>query len=307
MNAIECKNLSRSFGKVHAVQDLTFAVPTGSFFALLGPNGAGKTTLLKLLLNLLRPTAGSARVLGSESTLLKAKDFERIGYVADGQDLPEWMTVSGLLDYCRPLYPTWDRDLAARLLSLFALPADRSIKNLSRGMRMKAALLSNLSFRPELLVLDEPFSGLDPLVRDDFIQGLLELPGDDRPRTIIVSSHDIDEVERLADTVGFLAGGRLLVNEPADALRGRFRRIEAVGEGLPERVPAEIARSALELRRPAGNVLQFTHGAFDAGSTEAAIAAAFPSCSVTARPMSLREIFLVLARQQQAGAGKEAA
>ncbi len=307
MNAIECENLSRSFGRVQAVHGLTLSVPTGSFFALLGPNGAGKTTLLKLLLNLLTPTGGSARVLGCESTGLKASHFRRIGYVADGQELPEWMTVSQLLDYCRPLYPTWDAALAARLLSSFALPADRPLKRLSRGMRMKAALLSSLSFRPELMVLDEPFSGLDPLVRDDFIQGLLELPGDDRPRTIVVSSHDIDEVERLADDVGFLAGGRLLVRESADALRARFRRVEIVGGGLAARAPAGEPRAWLETKRPAENVLQFAHSGFAAGATEAELAAAFPSASVTARAMSLREIFLVLARQQQAGAGREAA
>jgi ABC-2 type transport system ATP-binding protein len=307
MNAIECENLSRSFGRVPAVQGLTLSVPTGSFFALLGPNGAGKTTLLKLLLNLLRPSGGSARVLGCDSTVLKASHFRRIGYVADGQELPEWMTVAQLLEYCRPLYPTWDEALAMRLLSSFALPSDRPLKKLSRGMRMKAALLSSLSFRPELMVLDEPFSGLDPLVRDDFIQGLLELPGDDRPRTIIVSSHDIDEVERLADDVGFLAGGRLLVHESADALRGRFRRIEIVGAGVAAHAPARSPQGWLETRRPSENVLQFAHCAYSPGATESELAAAFPSASVSARAMPLREIFLVLARQQQAGAGKGAA
>lgn len=307
MNAIECENLSRSFGRVSAVNDLNLAVPTGSFFALLGPNGAGKTTLLKLLLNLLQPTGGSARVLGCDSRRLTVSHFQRIGYVADGQDLPEWMTVAQLLGYCRPLYPTWDEALAKRLVALFALPADRPIKKLSRGMRMKAALLSNLSFRPELMVLDEPFSGLDPLVRDDFIQGLLELPGDDRPRTIIVSSHDIDEVERLADDVGFLAGGRLLVRESADALRGRFRRIEIVGDRLKAQVPANTSQGWLEAKRPADNVMQFAHSAFTAGATEAELAAVFPSSSVSIRAMSLREIFLVLARQQQTGEGRAAA
>jgi ABC-2 type transport system ATP-binding protein len=307
MNAIECENLSRSFGRVAAVQGLTLAVPTGSFFALLGPNGAGKTTLLKLLLNLLRPSGGNARVLGCDSGHLNSTHFRRIGYVADGQDLPEWMTVAQLLDYCRPLYPTWDEALARRLLALFALPADRPLKKLSRGMRMKASLLSNLSFRPELMVLDEPFSGLDPLVRDDFIQGLLELPGDDRPRTIIVSSHDIDEVERLADDVGFLAAGRLLVHEPADALRGRFRRIEIVGNKVAAQVPASIPNGWLEVRRPSDNVLQFVHSAFSQAATEAELIAAFPTSSLAVRAMTLREIFLVLARQQQAGAGRAAA
>ncbi len=304
MNAIECEKLSRSFGRVPAVRELTLAVPEGSFFALLGPNGAGKSTLLKLLLNLLHPTGGVSRVLGHESTRLTASEFRRIGYVADGQDLPDWMTVAQLMEFCRPLYPTWDRALALRLQTMFDLPGDRPIKKLSRGMRMKAALLSSLAFRPELMVLDEPFGGLDPLVRDEFIQGLLELPGDDRPRTFIVSSHDIDEVERLADDVGFLAGGRLLVHESADSMRGRFRTVEIVGS----RVAAPAARPAgwLEVRQPSENVLQLVHGAFSP-ATESELGGMFPGATVSLQAMTLSEIFLVLARQHRGDGGKEAA
>jgi ABC-2 type transport system ATP-binding protein len=306
MNAIECDHLNRSFGRTRAVCDLSVSVPAGSFFALLGPNGAGKTTALKLLLNLQRPDAGVARVLGCDSTRLTAAHFRRIGYVAEGQDLPEWMTVAQLLAYCRPLYPTWDEALATRLLALFDLPADRALKKLSRGMKMKAALLSNLAFRPELMVLDEPFSGLDPLVRDDFIQGLLELPDDDRPRTFVVSSHDIDEVERLCDDVGFMAAGRLLIHEPGDALRARFRHIEIVREAIAARAVAPPT-TWREARQPAANVLQFVHTAFAGDTTERELAAQFPNASVTLRTMSLREIFLVLARQQRSDTAKEAA
>ena len=295
MNAIECENLSRSFGRVPAVQGLDLRIPDGSFFALLGPNGAGKSTLLKLLLNLLRPTSGRSRVLGRESGSLGPADFRRIGYVADGQDLPDWMTVSQLLAYCRPLYPTWDDGLAARLQGQFDLPGDRPIKKLSRGMRMKAALLSNLSYRPELMVLDEPFGGLDPLVRDDFIQGLLEIPGDDRPRTFIVSSHDIDEVERLADQVGFLAAGRLLVHESADALRGRFRTVEVVGTQAVSS-PSPVPAGWTEVKQPAENVIQFVCNSFDPAEGDGGIRARFPGSGITVHAMTLAEIFLVLAR-----------
>jgi ABC-2 type transport system ATP-binding protein len=305
MNAIECDHLNRSFGRTRAVRELTFAVPTGRFFALLGPNGAGKTTALKLILNLQRPDAGRAQVLGCDSTRLSAEHFRRIGYVADGQDLPEWMTVAQLLAYCRPLYPTWDATLATRLLAMFDLPADRALKKLSRGMRMKAALLSNLAFRPELMVFDEPFSGLDPLVRDDFIQGLLELPDDDRPRTFVVSSHDIDEVERLCDDVGFMAAGQLLVHESADALRARFRHIEIVGNAVAACTAPPLAWR--EVRQPAANVLQFVHTAFRLNTSERELTAQFPAANFTLRAMSLREIFLVLARQQRGAGVKEAA
>jgi ABC-2 type transport system ATP-binding protein len=189
---------------------------------------------------------------------------------------------------------------------VFDLPADRPLRKLSRGMAMKAALITNLAFRPELMILDEPFSGLDPLVRDDFIQGLLELPGDDRPRTVVVSSHDIDEVERLADDVGFLADGRLLVHEPADALRGRFRTVEIVGPGLAGPSPGGPPAAWLEVGRPAENVMRLVHGAFTPAS-EAELGASFPGCRVTARAMSLREIFLVLARRHQTASVEEAA
>jgi ABC-2 type transport system ATP-binding protein len=295
MNAIECENLSRSFGRVPAVQGLDLKIPEGSFFALLGPNGAGKSTLLKLLLNLLRPTSGRSRVLGRDSGSLGPADFRRIGYVADGQDLPDWMTVSQLLAFCRPLYPTWDDGLATRLRGQFDLPGDRPIKKLSRGMRMKAALLSSLSYRPELMVLDEPFGGLDPLVRDDFIQGLLEIPGDDRPRTFIVSSHDIDEVERLADQVGFLAAGRLLVHESADALRGRFRTVEVVGTQAVSS-PSPVPAGWTEVKQPAENVIQFVCNSFDPAEGDGGIRARFPGSGVTVHAMTLAEIFLVLAR-----------
>ena len=305
MNAIECENLSRSFGRVPAVQELNLEIPAGTFFALLGPNGAGTSTLLKLLLNLLRPTSGKSRVLGRESTSLKAADFRGIGYVADGQDLPDWMTVTQLLGFCRPLYPTWDQGLALRLQGLFDLPGDRPIGKLSRGMRMKAALLSNLSYRPELMVLDEPFGGLDPLVRDDFIQGLLELPGDDRPRTFVVSSHDIDEVERLADDVGFLAGGRLLVHEPADALRGRFRTVEIVGNQALT-VPSPIPPGWAEIKQPAPNVLQLVCTSFDASLGASEIQARFPGSGVAVQAMTLGEIFLVLARAHRGSDGRGA-
>src|SRR4051812_16429068 len=133
MNIIETTNLTRRFGRNEAVHDLNFAVPTGSVTALLGANGAGKTTTIKLLMNLLSATSGSARVLGVDSHQLGEKEKAQIGYVSENQDLPLWMSVRQLLDYCRPFYPTWDRELEKTLLAQFALPEDRKLKHLSRG------------------------------------------------------------------------------------------------------------------------------------------------------------------------------
>ena len=293
MNIIETRNLSRRFGRTEAVHDLNLVVPTGSVFALLGPNGAGKTTTIKLLMNLLQPTRGSAHVLGVDSRRLGEREKAQIGYVSENQEMPVWMTVRQLLDYCRPFYPTWDRALEKTLLAQFALPEDRKLSHLSRGMLMKASLLSSLAYRPKLLVLDEPFSGLDPLVRDEFIRGVLEVSAQGE-WTVLVSSHDIEEVERLADHVGMLDAGRLRLSEPTEAIQARFRRLEVTldeGEANLQNAP----RNWLEVER-AGNLVRFIASDYVRETTEQACRERFPQATVVARPMTLREIFLVLAR-----------
>ena len=294
MNIIETQNLSRRFGRMEAVHDLTLAIPEGSVLALLGANGAGKTTTLKLLMNLLAPTSGSARVLGVDSRRLGEREFAQIGYVSENQQQPLWMTVRQLLDYCRPFYPTWDRALEATLLRQFALPEDRKLKDLSRGMAMKAALLSSLAYRPKLLVLDEPFSGLDALVRDEFIRGVLEVSALGE-WTVLVSSHDIEEVERLADNIAMIEGGRLKLNERTEALQGRFRRVEVT---LVDTEPAGSAMpdSWWEVER-AGRVVRWIETRYERDRTERECRARFVDGTVVASPMTLREIFLVLARQ----------
>lgn len=292
MNIIETNNLTRRYGRTEAVHDLTLAVPTGSVFALLGPNGAGKTSTLKVLMNLLPPTAGTARVLGVDSRRLGEREFAQIGYVSENQQLPLWMTVRQLLDYCRPFYPTWDRTLEATLLKQFALPETRKLAQLSRGMLMKAALLSSLAYRPRLLVLDEPFSGLDALVRDEFIRGVLEV-SELGEWTVLVSSHDIEEVERLADHVAILEAGRLRLSERTDTLQGRFRRVEVTG----------LSPTAGKVRpvewlewETAGALTCFIETRYAGAPTEQVWRDWFGTLVIRARPMSLREIFMTLAR-----------
>jgi ABC-2 type transport system ATP-binding protein len=290
MNIIETHNLSRSFRGTEALSGLDLSVASGKVAALLGPNGAGKTTTIKLLMNLLAPTTGTARVLGVESSRLGPAQFAQIGYVSESHQLPLWMTVQALLDYCRPFYPTWDRSLERTLIEKFDLPLDRKLRHLSRGMLMKAALLSSMAYRPKLLVLDEPFSGLDPLVRDEFVRGVLEvsLSGD---WTVLVSSHDIEEVERLADHVILLDRGRLNLSEPAESLQFRFRRVEAQVVGDSPSAPA----SALEWER-SGGLLRFIETRYSGEETERQWQQRFPGAIVTAHPMTLREIFLTFAR-----------
>ena len=181
-------------------------------------------------------------MLGVETTAFGPAQYEQIGCVSENMKLPESMTVVEFLDWCRPMYPTSDDDFCKELLTRFELPLDRHLKNLSRGMKMKAALLASIAYRPKLLVLDEHFSGLDPLMRDEFIRGVLEL-SEQENWTVLISSHDIDEVERLADWVGILNAGKLYLSESSESLQRRFRKVEFhIVEGnkkLPSSIPRD--------------------------------------------------------------------
>lgn len=308
MHIIESTALCRTFGRAEAVRDLDLAIPAGSVTALLGPNGAGKSTTIRLLLGLLSPSAGSSRLLGVDSRRLGPREFARIGHVAEATELPLWMTVGGFLDFCRPLYPTWDRDLENTLLEQLDLPPDRRLRDLSRGMRMKAALLSALAYRPELLVLDEPFAGLDPLVREEFVCGILEVSnlGD---WTVFISSHDIEEVERFCDRVVLLDAGRKRIDEPVETLQNRFRRLELVLPASTSESAAPPSGDWLEVER-AGRRLRLLTDSYQAGETERACLAAYPGAEITAHALPLREIFIALARnhraEAKAGSGRKA-
>jgi ABC-2 type transport system ATP-binding protein len=296
MNPIEIRQLTRRYGRLEAVHDLSLDVPGGSICALLGPNGAGKTTTLKVLLNLLPPTRGEARVLGVDSRKLSPSELRQIGYVSESQQQPDWMTVRQFLDYCRPFYPTWDLALEKTLLARFDLPPERKLKHLSRGMRVKAILLSVLAFRPKVLVLDEPFSGLDPVVREDVTSGLLETAqaGD---WTVLLASHDIEEVERLADRVALLEAGQVWLDETVESLLKRFRRVEVDLQEGPAQMDA-LPETWLKFER-AGSRVTFVDSRYSREATEPACRARFPEAAVTARPMTLREIYIALARRER--------
>jgi ABC-2 type transport system ATP-binding protein len=296
MNIIETNQLWRRYGRSDALRGLDLAVPVGSIFALIGANGAGKTTAIKVLMDLIAPTSGTARVLGVDSRRLSPRERQQIGYVSENQKLPDWMTVRQFLDYCRPFYPTWDLDLEARLLRQFELPPERRLRDLSRGMLMKAALLSSIAYRPKLLVLDEPFSGLDPLVRDEFSRGVLELQQQSE-WSVFVSSHDIAEVEQLADRVGFIESGRLVFSEAIDALLARFRRVEVMLS--PSAAPLPRTPATWLDYDQAGTLARFVDSAFTETSVGDYARDYFAGAEFRASPMSLRDIFVALARTQR--------
>lgn len=222
--AIKIENLHCHYGKLEAIKGITLSVPVGSVYAFLGSNGAGKTTTIKTLVNILQPNQGKVTVLGIPSNKLGAEEFQQIGYFSESQNLPNGLTVRQLLNYCKSLYPSWDDNYCTQLVSLFKLPLDRKIGKLSRGMKTKAALTSSLAYHPKLLLLDEPFNGLDPLTRDELIDGFLEITAQ-QSWSIFISSHDVDEVEKLADHVGIINEGKLLLEEPTESLLQRFKQI----------------------------------------------------------------------------------
>ena len=266
---ISTDNLSKAFRRTEAVNALDLEVPEGSIYAMIGPNGAGKTTTIKLLMNILRASAGSAQVLGVDSRRLSPREFARIGYVSENQEMPDWMTVDYFLRYLRPFYPTWDDALAEDLVRQFELPRDRKLRHLSRGMRMKAALASSLAYRPE------PFTGLDALVRDEFTKSLLERA---EGTTILISSHDLAEIENFASHVGYIEEGRLRFTEEMGTLADRFRQVELTFEAPPP-LPADWPAAWM---RPE--------------TSAAVIQRLFPQArNVAFHAMSLREIFVALA------------
>jgi ABC-2 type transport system ATP-binding protein len=296
---IQIQQMSCRFEKVEAVRNLNLEVPAGSIYAFLGANGAGKTTTIKTLLNLLQPTSGSARVLGVDSTRLGPPELARIGYVSENQELPERLTVQQLIAYCRALYPAWDDSLCRRLTDKFALPMDRAIKTFSRGMKIKAALLTSLAYRPQLLLMDEPFSGLDPLVRDDLVQGMLEL-SEQENWTVFISSHDIDEVERLADHVGMIDHGALTLSESSESLRTRFRRVDAIFRGSATPSPA-LFKDTLS-SEISGSAVRWIEDHYTTDEDLGArLKSLMPDCQAwTSTPLPLRDIFIALTRAQRA-------
>jgi ABC-2 type transport system ATP-binding protein len=295
---IQAHDVWKKFGRHDALRGLSFAVPTGSAYALIGANGAGKTTTIKVLMNILEPTRGSATVLGVDSRRISPRELQRIGYVSENQDMPDRLTVAEYIAYLRPFYPKWDRDLEGALQEQLRLPPDRRIGDLSHGMRMKMALACALPFRPELLILDEPFSGLDPLVREEFMEQLLRQAGE---MTVLISSHELGEIDGVATHVAFLDEGRLLFEESMTDLTGRFREVHITTE-REARPPSRLPAHWLDVKA-AGNVLMFVETRFSGEEFGDKVSSVLAGVrDIHAEPMGLRSIFTTLARAAREGA-----
>lgn len=291
MGAITTHALTYRYGRTRALDNFSLDVPEGVVYALLGPNGSGKTTLLQILAGMRLADTGTASVRGTDVRRFTARDRAALGYVAEGQELPGWMRLEQLEAFLAPLYPTWDVALARSLRERFGLDPKKRIAAFSRGQRMKAALLCALAPRPKVLLMDEPFTGMDVVVKDELVRGLLDTSGSEG-WTVLLCSHDIVEVEPLADWVGYLRNGALLMSEPIDTMRERFRRVEIVcAAGVPDKL---IPAGALRVERAGGRAEFYVTSRDDAARVSAFVSAHGADARATLHEVSLREVFVAL-------------
>lgn len=236
--AIETNGLTKTFKNNTAVSELNLAVQKGSIFGFLGPNGAGKTTTIKMLLGLHYPTAGSGKVLGYDMVTDSLAIRKKTGFIAETQNMYSYMKVKEIISFVRGAYQTWDDNIVNKYLNLFELPPNRKVKELSKGMRTQLGLTLALGPKPELLIFDEPTSGLDPIKQKEFLSAIVEqvaVTG----QTVFFSSHHLWEVERIADTVGIINQGKLILCRNIDELKANQKKIRVV---LEQSLPAEISK-----------------------------------------------------------------
>jgi ABC-2 type transport system ATP-binding protein len=299
---IQAENLTKRYGAASVALDgVNLAVPPSSIFALVGPNGAGKSTLFKILLNLIRPSDGRATVMGTDSRRIGPAELASIGYVSESQQLPQWMRVGQYLRHLEAVYSAWDPVLAEELIREYELPLDRPLRSLSRGMRMKAVLAGTLAYRPKLILLDEPFSGLDILVREQLLESIIDRTPE---ATVLLASHDLSEFESVATHVAYLNQGRLQFVEEMPDLLSRFREIEVTLERpLAEASSGVECPSSWLHLQAVGSAVRFIETNYDSGRCNAEVASRFaPVRRMEAHPMSFRSIFLALARSRKAAA-----
>ena len=223
-SVIEIRGVTRQFGAKRALDNVSLTIPRGIVFGLVGANGAGKTTLIRHVLGLLKAQAGTVRVFGRDPVQDPVGVLSRIGYLSEEGDLPGWMRIDELMRYMRAFYPTWDEAYAQDLRRQFALEPAAKVKTLSKGQKARAGLMVALAYRPELLLLDEPSSGLDPIVRRDILGAIVRTIADEG-RTVVFSSHLLDEVERISDRVAMLKSGRIVFTGELDQIKQTHHRL----------------------------------------------------------------------------------
>lgn len=287
--AIQTRNLSKTFpGGTVAVSGLDLEIQPGSVFGLLGRNGAGKTTAMRLLMGLLRPDQGEALVLGHSMWNASRSVRSRISYLSQSQQLPGWMDFRDLCRYASSFYSHWNTAFAHDLARKWDISISRPLATLSGGEQRKAALAVALAPEPDVLILDEPAAGLDPISRRDLINEVIGVLARNTSATILFSTHIISDLERVAQDIGILERGRLVLHRPLDELQACYRRVQVIfpGETAPPRFTIQGAARC----RAAGPVVTGVTEYFDLEHIESL--KRWPGVRVQVFPLSLEEVFL---------------
>jgi len=294
VSAISIQNFTKRYGKVTAVDDLSLDVPKGSIFGLLGQNGAGKTTTIRTMLNLLQPTSGSVEVLGLDSVRDSLDIRKRIGYLPEEPTYYTWMTVDEIIGFNAAFYPTWDDALAEKLLDDLGLPRDRKLGSLSRGMQAKVGLVMALGQRPELLILDDPTSGLDPVVRHEFLEAMISNVQSEGG-TVFFSTHLLHEMERVADEVAMIHEGKLRLRGSLEEVKRDFKKLRAV---YPNVVPETFPLDGIVRAETNHHQALLTVAKYDPSMDDALIGNGAESVEVL--DLSLEEIFVETVKGERA-------
>lgn len=241
-NIIEIRGLVRTFGRKRALDNINLTLQRGTVLGLVGQNGAGKTTIIKHILGLLRAEQGTVRVFGKDPVSDPPGVLSRIGYLSEEGDLPLWMRVDELMRYSEAFYPGWDDNYAQSLRKEFGLSLDSRLGNLSKGQRARAGLMVALAYRPDLMLLDEPSSGLDPVVRRDILAAIIRTIATEG-RTVLFSSHLLSEVEQVSDRIAMVCNGRLILDDDLASIKETHHRIDLVfnvSRGEPPALPGAV-------------------------------------------------------------------
>lgn len=292
---VQFTGVSKRFGRQPALQALNLNVPEGCIYGLVGRNGAGKSTSLRLIMGLLQPDDGELQILQHRGNQLPLALRQQIGYSSDSLPLLPWLKVEQLLADNAAFYPQWDWDYTRLWLKRLDLPTGKRVFSLSRGERQKLGFVMAIGHRPRLLILDEPAGGLDPVVRQQFLESLIELVNE-TGSTVILSSHQLQELERIAEHVGLIDQGRLLLESEMEQLRSRMRRVVLMGPQLPAEAPLSDALATVS--QP--GYLSWVSPHWDARQ-QAELDQRFPEASLSVQPLNLEEIFLTLQSRREGG------
>jgi ABC-2 type transport system ATP-binding protein len=302
-SAIELRNLTKTFpGGTVGVTGLNLEIQPGTVYGLMGRNGAGKTTTIRLLMGLLRPDEGEARICGENMASASRALRSRVSYVSQSEQMPGWMSFGDLCRYVSHFYEGWNRSFAEDLAIRWGISSLRPVSSFSGGEQRKAAIILALASAPDILILDEPAAGLDPLSRRELINEVVAVLNRHSSATILFSTHIISDLERVAEWVGVLEHGRLVLNRPLDDLHGCFRRVQVIFPG--EAPPPHFAIPGAAKCVVAGPVVTGVTEYFDAEHIEAL--KRWPGVRVQVFPLSLEEIFIELSRNAQEATARSA-